>query len=115
MLGHDVPGSVEIGDRAGELDDSVACTGRESHCVYYALKQFLAVSVERAELLCLPVVHCGITEYPFSLETFALYLPRLEYSGGNGCAGLRRLPVHKPSCLDPGNDKLEVDPVHDGT
>lgn len=107
----DVLRATEIGQGAGDLEDTVVGAGGEVHLAHGMLHVAVAHVVELAVLLHLARAHGGIGAGLASLEAALLDLAGLHHAGADGLRFLATAGGGKLAVLDQGDIHVEVDAV----
>ena len=93
--GSDVLGGLEVGDRAGDLEDARVGAGAEAKPPESRLEQYLDVAVTRAVLLDQFLRELGVAEELVRTQTRQLPLPGLDPPTPPS-AGWNRCPLRAP-------------------
>lgn len=107
----DVGRMVEVGYGAGEFQDPGAGSCRKAETFHRLFEEVFRLFVEGTVFRDEAVVHFGVGEYSFALETSALKLPRLENSCRNVCRAFFGLSRDHLARVDGVYPELDVDPV----
>lgn len=100
--------SCEICNRPCQLYYPRAGSGRKPHFLYYPFQKLPASLIQRAVLFDKSVVHRSVAEYSVFGKTSFLYLPGLQYSGGDGGTGFRRSSLYELLRIDRVHPELYV-------
>ena len=112
MLGEDGGGGSEVGDGAGDFDDTGIGAGGKAEAVDKGLEKVAAGGVQRAEAFELLRTHLCIGENGGPGEALLLQPSGAENPRRHRRGRLRLLPPHELPGLHRSHKKLEIKPVH---